>query len=211
MMQNNQSNIKVIIITGSIGTGKSTAINIIKNLGYKVLDSDKIVHDGYNKGEELYHKVVKRFGQKILNEDRSINRQKLGKIVFNDDESLIELNKIVHIYVTEKLMQGVEECKDEVIFLDIPLILEKLKQEKKYGLKYDEIWLIYVSPETQVMRLRQRAIMENKNPEDVLNIINKQIPIDEKAAMSDEVIDNEGTVEELELKIKQLLKIKLGR
>ena len=208
MMQNN---IKVIIITGSIGTGKSTAVNIIKNLGYKVLDSDKIVHDGYNKGEEIYYKVVERFGQKILNEDRSINRQKLGKIVFNDDESLMELNKIVHIYVAEKLMQGVEECKDEVIFLDIPLILEKLKQEKKYALKYDEIWLIYVSPETQVMRLRQRAIMENKNPEDVLNIINKQIPIDEKAAMSDEVIDNEGTVEELELKIKQLLKIKLGR
>jgi len=208
MMQNN---IKVIIITGSIGTGKSTAVNIIKNLGYKVLDSDKIVHDGYNKGEDLYHKVVERFGQEILNEDKSINRQELGKIVFNDDESLMELNKIVHIYVAEKLMQGVEECKDEVIFLDIPLILEKLKQEKKYALKYDEIWLIYVSPETQVMRLRQRAIMENKNPEDVLNIINKQIPIDEKAAMSDEVIDNEGTVEELELKIKQLLKIKLGR
>ena len=208
MMQNN---IKVIIITGSIGTGKSTAVNIIKNLGYKVLDSDKIVHDGYNKGEDLYHKVVERFGQEILNEDKSINRQELGKIVFNDDESLMELNKIVHIYVAEKLMQGVEECKDEVIFLDIPLMLEKLKQEKKYALKYDEIWLIYVSPETQVMRLRQRAIMENKNPEDVLNIINKQIPIDEKAAMSDEVIDNEGTVEELELKIKQLLKIKLGR
>lgn len=208
MMQNNK---KIIVITGSIGTGKSTAVNILKDLGYRVLDSDKIVHDGYNKGEVLYHKVVERFGHDILNEDKSINRQKLGKIVFNDDDSLIELNKIVHVYVIEKLMEGVKECRDEVIFLDIPLILENLKQEKEYGLKYDEIWLIYVSPETQVMRLGHRAIMENKDPKDVLNIINKQIPIDEKASMSDEVIDNEGTVEELEIKIKELLKIKLGR
>lgn len=208
MMQND---VRVVVITGSIGTGKSTAVNILKDLGYRVLDSDKIVHDGYNKGEVLYHKVVGHFGHEILNEDESINRQKLGKIVFNDDERLIELNKIVHVYVTEKLAEGIKGCRDEIIFLDIPLILEKLKQEKAYNLKYDEIWLIYVKPEIQMMRLRQRAIMENKNPDEVLNIINKQIPIDEKAAMSDEVIDNDGTVEELELKIKKLLEIKLGR
>ncbi len=206
-----QNKKKVIVITGSIGTGKSAAVNVIKNLGFQVLDSDKIVHDGYNKGEDLYHKVVDRFGKEILNEDGSISRQKLGKIVFNDEKSLRDLNKITHVHVIQKLMKGVEECKDEVIFLDIPLILERLKQEKEYGLKFDEIWLVYVSPETQIERLRQRAIKENKDPEDVLSIINKQIPINEKVSMSDEVIDNEGTIEELEIKIKELLKIKLGR
>lgn len=206
-----QNNKKVIVITGSIGTGKSTAVNSIKRFGYQVLDSDKIVHDGYNKGEDLYYKVVERFGKEILNEDESINRKKLGKIVFNDEVSLKDLNKITHTHVIQELMKGIEECKDEVIFLDIPLILERMKQEKEYGLKFDEIWLIYVSPEIQIERLRQRAIKENKNPEDVLNIINKQIPIKEKVAMSDEVIDNEGTIEELEIKIRELLKIKLGR
>lgn len=204
-----KQNKKVIVITGSIGTGKSTAVNILKSFGFKVLDSDKIVHEGYNKGSELYNKVVKRFGKEILNDDESINRQKLGKIVFNDAESLKSLNEIVHAYVINKLMRGVEEPRDEeVIFLDIPLIHENLQIEKEYGLKYDEIWLIYVSLEIQKDRLRQRAIKENKNPDDVLNIINKQIPIDEKVAMSDEVIDNEGTIEELEAKIKELLKIK---
>jgi len=206
-----QNKKKVIVITGSIGTGKSAAVNVIKNLEFQVLDSDKIVHDGYNKGEVLYHKVVDRFGKEILNEDGSINRKKLGKIVFNDEESLKDLNKITHTHVIQELMKGVEECKDEVIFLDIPLILERLKQEKEYGLKFDEIWLVYVSPETQIERLRQRAIKENKDPEDVLSIINKQISINEKVSMSDEVIDNEGTIEELEIKIKELLKIKLGR
>lgn len=203
-----QNNPKVIVITGSIGTGKSTVVNIIKNMGFVVLDSDKIVHEGYNKGNELYYGVVNSFGKEILNEDETINRQKLGKIVFNNEDRLKELNRIVHVYVIEKLMQGVEKCECEVLFLDIPLILENLSQEREYGLKYDEIWLVYVSPATQKIRLRQRAINENKNPDDVLNVINKQIPINEKVSMVDEVIDNQGTIQELEDNIKKLLKLK---
>lgn len=199
---------KIIIITGSIGTGKSAAVNIIKNLGFQVLDSDKIVHEGYNKGSELYQKVAERFGEEILNEDGTISRQKLGKIVFNDGKCLNELNRIVHIYVIDKLRRGVEECGDEAVFLDIPLMLERLSREREYELKFDEIWLVYARPEVQRERLIQRAIKENKKPGDVLNIINKQIPIDEKVSMADEVIDNNGTIEELESRIKELLKIK---
>lgn len=204
MMQNK----RVIVITGSIGTGKSAAVNIIKSLGFHVLDSDNIVHEGYTKGSELYFKIVTNFGNDILAEDGSIDRKKLGKIVFNKEDKLQSLNEIVHSYVRDKLRVGVEECKDKVVFLDIPLILESMKQEKEYKIKYDEIWLIYVSSEIQRERLCLRAIKENKNPDDVLNIINKQIPIDEKVKMVDEVINNEGTLEELEIRIKELLKIK---
>lgn len=200
-----KQNKTVIVITGSIGTGKSTAVNIIKDLGFYVLDSDKIVHEGYNKNNELYYNVVNYFGEEILNDDRTINRMKLGKIVFNDEKCLKTLNKIVHVYVIDVLMKGVEESNSNVIFLDIPLILENLKQEKEYGLMFDEIWLVYVSPETQIERLKSRALKENKNIEDVLNIIKKQISIDKKVSMVDEIIDNEGTIEELELKIKELL------
>lgn len=203
-----QNKKQVIVITGSIGTGKSTAVDIIKKMGFQVLDSDKIVHEGYNIGNELYNKVVEHFGKEILNEDGTINRQKLGQVVFNDEEKLKIINELVHVSVIEELMKGVETCKDEVIFLDIPLILERIEEEKSYGLKFDEIWLIYVKEQTQRERLRQRAIKENKSPEDVLKIINKQIPIEEKVSMVDEVIDNEGTVEELEEKIQELLKIK---
>lgn len=204
MMQNK----RVIVITGSIGTGKTAAVNIIKKLGFHVLDSDKIVHEGYTKGTELYSKTVNYFGKDILAEDGSINRNVLGKIVFNDEKKLQRLNEIVHGYVRNKLIQGIEDSKEKVVFLDIPLILESIKQENEYKLKYDEIWLIYVSKDTQRERLYLRAIKENKNPDDVLNIINKQIPIDEKIKMADEVINNEGTLEELEIKIKELLKIK---
>lgn len=204
MMQNKKS----IVITGSIGTGKSTAVNILKKLGFTVLDSDKIVHDGYNKGSELYIDVLKHFGEGILNENKTINRQKLGRIVFNNKEELEKLNSITHAYVLKKLMESAQESNDEVIFFDIPLILESLVQNKKYELTFDEIWLIYVRPQTQINRLTKRAVNENKCVEEVLNIINKQIPIDDKVSMVDEVIDNEGTIEELELKIKELLQKK---
>ena len=202
-------NTKVIVITGSIGTGKSTAVNILKKMGFKVLDSDKIVHEGYNKGSRLYGKIVDFFGNEILNEDGTVNRQKLGNIVFNDEDKLNAINDLVHVYVVKELMKGVNECSDDVIFLDIPLILEGKDKEISYGLKYDEIWLVYVSEKTQRERLEKRALMENKNPQEVLKIISKQLPIEQKKSMADEVIDNEGTVEELEQNIMKLLKIKV--
>lgn len=200
-----QNRPKIIIITGSIGTGKSTAVEIIKEFGFTVLDSDKIVHEGYNIGEELYYKIVKHFGEHILRQNGSIDRQKLGKIVFNNKGKLNELNEIVHSYVYDKLKSGIENSLEPVIFLDIPLILETKESSK---LMYDEIWLIYVSEEIQRQRLTKRAIKENKKPEDVLKIIEKQIPIEEKAHMVDEVINNEGTLEELRQNIKNLLEIK---
>lgn len=148
------------------------------------------------------------FGKQILNEDCTINRQRLGQIVFNDTEKLHALNEIVHNYVHNEINKAINENNEEVIFLDIPLILENIKQNKHYALKFDEIWLVYVRPEIQIERLRQRAIQENKNPDDVLNIIKKQIPIDEKISMVNEVIDNEGTIENLRIKIEALLKMK---
>lgn len=199
-----QNRPKVIVITGSIGTGKSTAVDIIKELGFTVLDSDKIVHEGYNIGSELYYKIIAHFGEKILKGDK-IDRHKLGNIVFNNEEKLHALNKLVHGYVYNKLKEGIEKSIEKVIFLDIPLILETKDIHEPI---YDEIWLIYVSEEIQRKRLTERAISENKNPEDVLKIIDKQISIEEKVFMVDEVINNESTIEELKENIIALLEIK---
>ena len=90
-----QNRPKVIVITGSIGTGKSTAVDIIKEFGFTVLDSDKIVHEGYNMGSPLYEKIIETFGKEILTGGQ-IDRRKLGKIVFTDENKLSRLNKIVH-------------------------------------------------------------------------------------------------------------------
>lgn len=199
-----QNRPKVIVITGSIGTGKSTAVDIIKEFGFTVLDSDKIVHEGYNIGSELYYKIINHFGEDILKGDE-IDRQKLGETVFNNNKKLNELNNMVHGYVYDKLKEGIEASKEKVIFLDIPLLFETKDIHEPI---YDEIWLIYVSEETQRKRLTERAIAENKKPEEVLKIIDKQISIKEKVFMADVVINNEGTVEELKENIKALLEIR---
>jgi dephospho-CoA kinase len=203
MKQNNGPH--VIVITGSIGTGKSTAVNIISKMGYMVLDSDKIVHDGYKPGKKMHDEVVNYFGDGIMHSDGEINRQKLGKIVFNDKASLEKLNEIAHRFVVEKLMFGVKSCDAKVIFLDIPLMLEEKDNLEKYGLEYDEIWLVYVNLDIQKERLRNRAVSENKNPDDVLEIVNKQISIEIKKNMVDEVIVNEGTIQGLQKQIEVLL------
>nr|WP_312577247.1 dephospho-CoA kinase [Sedimentibacter sp.] len=203
MKQNNRPH--VIIITGSIGTGKSAAVNIVSSLGYKVLDSDKIVHDGYKTGRRMHYEVINYFGDEITDPDGLINRQKLGEIVFSDEACLKKLNEIVHRFVVEELMLGIRNCNEKVIFFDIPLVLEEKENLVKYGLIYDEIWLIYVNSHMQKERLRNRAISENKNPDDVLKIIDKQISIEIKRTMVDEVIVNEGTIEELQQKIEGLL------
>ena len=200
-----QNRPKVIVITGGIGSGKSTAIDIIKEHGFTVLDSDKIVHEGYNIGSDLYLKIINHFSEEILNRDRTIDRQKLGKIVFNHEKKLNELNEIVHKYVYDKLEEGIIKSSEPVVFLDIPLILETKDIHEPI---YDEIWLVYVSEEIQRKRLKARAIIENKSPEDVLKIIDKQIPIEEKVFMVDEVINNEGNRNDLRERIERLLEIK---
>jgi len=203
MRQNNRPH--VIIITGSIGTGKSTAVNIIIEMGYKVLDSDKIVHDGYKIGEKMHDGVVNYFGDEILSSNGEIDRQKLGKIVFSDKICLKKLNEIVHCFVVEELVLEINNCSEKIIFLDIPLLLEEKGNLEKCGLIYDEIWLVYVNSDIQKERLRNRAIRENKNPDDVLKIIEKQIPIEKKIIMADEIIYNEGTIEELREQIIHIL------
>ncbi len=200
-----QNRPKVIVITGGIGSGKSTAIDIIKEHGFTVLDSDKIVHEGYNIGSDLYLKIINHFSEEILNRDRTIDRQKLGKIVFNHEKKLNELNEIVHKYVYDKLEEDSVKLSEAVVFHDIPLFLET---KDKYDPIYDEIWLVYVSEEIQRKRLKARAIIENKSPEDVLKIIDKQIPIEEKVFMVDEVINNEGNRNDLRERIEKLLEIK---
>lgn len=203
MNQNNK--VYVIVITGGIASGKTEASKYLRELGYTVLDSDQIVHNGYKKDTELYKSLVSIFSQDILDESQNIDRQRLGKIVLSDDEKLSKLNRIVHKYVIDELISGVDNCTDRLVFLDIPLIFEQKDTLDGMNLSYDEIWLVYVSEETQKKRLMQRAIAENKNVEQTLSIIKKQMPIEEKRRLADRVVNNEGTIEDLRKEIAEIL------
>lgn len=203
MNQNN--NPYVIVITGGIATGKSEASKYLRELGYTVLDCDLIVHNGYEKDSDLYKILVKTFSEVILDDYKYIDRQKLGKIVLSDNEKLNKLNSLVHKYVIDELLYGIKNTMDKLIFLDIPLMFEQKEALDNMGLKYDEIWLIYVSEDIQKQRLAQRANKENKDLEQTLTIIKKQMPIEEKKTLANKVINNEGSIENLRKDILKLI------
>lgn len=188
---------KIIGITGSIATGKSTASQILKNKGYIIVDADKLARDVVEKNKPAYLEIVDFFGEGILDESKNIDRKKLGSIIFKDENLRKKLNSITHPYIFEKIVEEVERYKgkESIIFLDIPLLIEGLGSIKKYNIKLDEIWLIYIDTQTQLERLMARDLIDKNT---ALSKINSQMSIEAKKAYATRIFDNRGSVEELE-------------
>ncbi|WP_282925978.1 dephospho-CoA kinase [Helcococcus kunzii] len=182
---------RVIGITGSIATGKSTVTDILKDLGYNVIDADKIAHQLMEVGNENYDAIVSYFGDKILNPDKSINRKKLGNIVFNDKKQLNKLNNLTHDNIFNKIKENIEFYKNEIIFVDIPLLIE-LKIKGELSIEFDEIWLVYVDRQTQIERLAKR---NNISYDEAEKLVNTQINIDDKVQYCDFILDNSKDID----------------
>ena len=198
-----QSNIKIVGLTGGIATGKSTVANIIKEYGYKVIDADKIARDVVKKDEPAYKKIVRNFGQEILNEDKSLNRKKLGGIIFRDELLRKKLNSIVHPYIFKTIKELIEEYSkiEKYIFVDIPLLIEEMDKSNEYEIYFDEIWLVYADEKTQLDRLIKRDSISKKEG---IERIRAQMPIDLKREYATKIIDNRGSFEALK---KQMEKV----
>src|SRR5699024_5078503 len=115
------SKCKIIGITGGIATGKSTVTNFLIDKGYKVIDADKIAREVVEKGEIAYDEIVNYFGNNILKKDGSIDRKKLGEIIFNDQNKRTKLNSIVHPQVIKKIKENINLCSknNNILFVDI--------------------------------------------------------------------------------------------
>ena len=191
---------KVVGLTGSIATGKSAASNIIKSLGYDLIDADKIAREIIN-DEDIIKNIKENFGEDIYI-NNNLNREKLGKIIFENSEKRKILNEITHPKIYSKIKAYIIEGKSEIIFLDIPLLIETLSDIEKYDLHLDEIWLIYVNRETQIKRLMER---DNIDYDYALEKVSSQMSVEDKLSYADVVIDNSLTKEDLEEKIKKEL------
>jgi dephospho-CoA kinase len=196
-----KQNKKIIVLTGGIASGKSTVGNILKEMGYEVVESDKIVHKLYSKNSEVYNLIIKEFGSEVAGED-SINRKKLGNIVFNDDKKIKKLNKIVHKYVVKELIKRCNENEDDIIFLDIPLMIEEKYKLEKYGLEYDEIWLIKSHTNTRVSRIMKRDGISWSEAE---RVISNQMTDEKKEKYADIIIENNGNLHDLKERIVSFL------
>ncbi len=191
----------IIGITGGIGTGKSTVSDYLRAKGYNVIDADKISREVI-KQTRIKEMIVLEFGQGILENpldiESEISRDNLRKLVFNNRNSVIKLNSIMHPTIIENIKRQIEIHKtEEFLFVDVPLLFET-----KLEYLFDKIALVYANQSIQVKRVMGR---DNIEKEDALKIINSQMNIEEKKEKSDFVIENEVTVEELKNKIDKFL------
>ena len=191
---------KWIGLTGGMGTGKSTVASMIQTLGYHVLNADKNAHRALQKDSPLFPEIIKVFGDKILGPDGEINRKQLGDIVFADKFMLGKLEAITHPYIqneTAKERDALSKSGTEMAFYDIPLLFEK-KLEKKF----DKIVVVTTKKDLQIQRAMERTKLSH---EDIRKRLANQMSMETKAKMADYLIRNDGSLEELKMKVQDLL------
>lgn len=191
---------KVIGLTGSIATGKSQVSNYLKNKDIKVIDADLIARDVANY-KIVKNKIKREFGEDLYKNDK-LDRKKLAEIIFARKIHRQKLNSIMHPEIYKEIKKEIES-EDGLVFIDIPLLFENEDLNKKYGLDFDEIWLVYVDRETQIKRLMNRDDISREYAEEK---INSQISVEEKRKKSDVIIDNSGTLEETFKQVEKNLK-----
>jgi len=175
-------------LTGGIGSGKSTVARSFREKGAYVVDFDHLAHQTEKRGSAAWNSIVESFGRQVLNEDNTINRIKLGKIVFRDREKLKVLNSIVHPAVLVKWREEVDSILKIREDADIPLLIEVGWQDR-----FDTVMLVYASPNVQIKRIMKRNGCSHR---EAMERLNSQMPIDDKIAFADFVIRNEWSFDE---------------
>ena len=189
-------------ITGSIACGKSTVSNYLLEKGYTIIDADKLGHIALT-SEDVKRKLAEKFGDEII-ENNEISREKLGKLVFGNEDNLKILNSIIHPKIKKLILKLQDEHKDEqFVFLDIALLYEA-----KFVDLVERVIVVYVNEKVQIERLMSRNSLSK---EEALSRIKSQMSAEEKAALSDYSIDNSDTIEKTYQQIDEILeKLKRG-
>ncbi len=191
---------KIIGITGGIGSGKSTVSTTLRDLGAAVVDADLLAKSVTASGGKAFDELVDFFGRDILGKDGEVDRQKLAEIVFRDKKMLDALNEITHKYVVEKIYDTVELLKNsgkwDVIVLDVPIPIEKGFLDLA-----DEVWVVVADRDVRTRRIMERS---GYSYEEALKRIDSQMKDDEYVKLADEVLYNDDSIEELEQAVVRL-------
>ena len=183
-------------ITGSIACGKSTVSNYLREKGYTIIDADKLGHIALT-SDEVKEKLKNSFGYIIL-ENNEISREKLGKLVFGNNENLKVLNSIVHPYIRKIILQLQEKHRDErLVFLDIALLFEAGFEDL-----VEKIIVVHVDEKIQLARLMSRNALSK---EQAMFRIESQMSSNDKSKLGDYVINNSNTKEETYRQIDLIL------
>ena len=186
------------VITGSIASGKSTVVNLLKERGFSVIDADLIAHEQL---EICKREIVRVFGEQILDETGRIDRKKLGAIVFREPKKLKNLEQILHPKIKAEIFFKASQLErlGQVYFVDIPLFFEK---KERYA-EFKNVAVIYTPKELLLSRLMSRNGLSLNEAKARVEL---QMDIEQKKKMAKFVIDNSNDRENLKLELEKLLK-----
>lgn len=188
-------------LTGGVGSGKSTVSSYMHELGIPVIDGDKLAREAVIPGSRAMAEMRKAFGPHIFLPDGSLNRLKMGEIVFNDEEKRQKLNSIIHPFIWHRTREELIRAQEDgfpVMVLDMPLLLEI-----SWQLRVEEVWLVEVPLEVQIARVISR---DGFTREQVMERIGKQMPTTNKMNYADVIIDNSRSVEDTRRQVREALK-----
>lgn len=190
---------KVIGLTGGIGSGKSTVSQFLAELGAIIIDADKVGHEAFQPDTPAWHDVIAAFGRQVLSPSGEIDRKKLGEIVFNDPDSLSCLNQIMHPRMYDMMQAQIEEYRKQgvaVVVIEAAILIEANWQSL-----VDEVWVTVTPESTVIRRLKdQRGLDE----EQTLARIRSQISTDERTKQADVIINNDGNLDEVRIRVNEL-------
>ena len=186
----------IIGLTGGIGSGKTAVSETFEKLGITVVDADLASRVVVEKGKPCLEEIAKHFGDDILNENDELNRAKLREIIFNSDSEKLWLESLLHPAIAEQIKDELNASKSPYTILVSPLLLETNQRDF-----CDKVLVVDVPIELQMERTTKR---DGVSEDQVKSIIKSQINRDERLQLADEIIHNEGSIEDLEMIVREL-------
>lgn len=188
-------------LTGGIATGKSTVVQFFKKHDVDVIDADQIAREVVEPDHPGLTEVVDVFGKEVLEADGTLNRKKLGEIIFHDYDKKKKLERILHPHIRKLMFGRMEKYQqahpDKLIVLDIPLLYESGLEDR-----FDEVMVVYIPEELQLQRLQQRDQIDERR---ALQKIRSQMSIENKKKLADVIIFNDGTKEQTQQQVDAYL------
>jgi dephospho-CoA kinase len=190
----------IIGLTGSIASGKSTISAMLKEKGYPIIDADLVARLVVEPGTSNLQEIERQFGASVINEDGTLNRDALGKLIFNDPAKRKQLNDLMHPAIRSEMLRQRDELfksGHKTLIMDIPLLFESRLQHF-----VDKILVVSVTEEMQLERLMNRNSLSK---EEATSRIHSQLPVSEKEKGADAVIYNNGTIAQSQQQLERIL------